>query len=125
MEQHNPLSDALYYAGIDNWSLLATTERDDRVLQPESLAMAAWSLKSITSVGMHAIVPVWETLVHTILPLNTANAWQTLGCYRIGNQKVDNAEKPVVVLLHIRAGVLSPADAQALVARISHEYYKL
>jgi hypothetical protein len=85
-----------------------------------------WSFKSLACVGVHAIVPIWETLVRTIIPLNTNNAWRVLGCYRISNEAIEDINKPVVILLHVRgAGTLSSADAQALVARIAHEYYKL
>jgi hypothetical protein len=39
---------------------------------------------------------------------------QLLGCYRFGNRRIQDDKKPVVVLLHVGAGMLSPADTQAL-----------
>jgi hypothetical protein len=134
MEQCNPLAhtppstDKVYYNGINrDWTLLASTTRDNPFRQTNHMdaGFREWSLKSLACVGAHAIVPIWETLVRTITPLNTDNAWRVLGCYRIGNKAIEDVNKPVVVLLHVRAGMLSSADAQALAARIAHEYYKL
>jgi hypothetical protein len=118
------LSNRCYYVGVNNyWSLLATTARDPRVFQndPEEF----YSLKRIACVGIHAIVDLWDELTRIIEPLNTKGAWLVLGCYRIGNRANDDAENPVVVLLHVQSGILLETDGQALAEQILAEYKKL
>ena len=118
------LSNRCYYAGVNgSWSLLATTARDPRVFQNHP--MQFYSLKRIACVRTHAIVDLWDEFTRIIEPLNTKGAWVVLGCYRIGNRAKDDAEKPVVVLLQVRADMLLETDGQALAEQILIEYKKL
>jgi hypothetical protein len=116
----------VYFTGINtDWTLLASTAPNNPFIQLNNRDAGCheWSPKRLACVGAHAIVPIWETFANTIIRFNTDNAWRMLGCYRIGNEAVEDANKPVVVLLHVQPGILQ--DAPALAARILDEYQKL
>jgi hypothetical protein len=118
------LSNRCYYAGVSyDWSLLATTTPNPHVLQNDPLPN--YSRKRIACVGSHAITDLWEELTRIIEPLNTKGAWLVLGCYRIGNKANADNENPVVVLLHVKAGMLLETDGEALAEQILVEYKKL
>jgi hypothetical protein len=102
------LSSRRYYAGISIYrSLLDTTAKDPRVT--EGFVFWGYSRKRISCVHSHAIIDLWDELARIIEPLNTKGAWLVLSCYRIGNENNNEAENPVVALLHIvKTLILAP-----------------